>query len=185
MSKVREYEHVPSPEVLGAPVQHCTKCGKRLAPHAPFPVRDTDGAWTCVVCPSSIAARTFVAPMLDPSVGGVVRDVTIEVHSRSLLVRVSPGRFGGVDAPHHRAADFTEQRPAIVAAFSEVATEIANAASVGVDKGFTAGVQGGAKAERERVERILARHFDNPKPGRTSEQTNRAILADIRSGATS
>ena len=175
MSKVREYEHVPSPEVLGAPVQHCARCGKRLAPHDPFPVREIGGVWTCIVCPASIAPRTFTAPMLDPSVGGVVRDVTIEVYSRSLLVRVSPGRFGGVDAPHHRAADFTEQRPAIVAAFPEVVTEIANAASVGVDTGFTAGV----KAERARVERLYAKHTTAPRV------LSPMLLADIRSGATS
>ena len=176
MSNVREYEHVPSPEVLGAPVQHCTRCGKRLAPHAHFPVREEGGVWSCVVCPASIAARTFTAPMLDPSVGGVVRDVTIEVHSRSLLVRVSPGRFGGVDSPHHRAADFTEQRAAIVAAFPEVVTEIANAAATGV------------KVERERVEKRVEKARDDIVTARAPYNIRTLVdklLADIRSGATS
>lgn len=170
MSKVREYEHVPSPEVLGAPVVHCTRCGKRLAPHDHFPVREVDGAWSCVVCPASIAARTFTAPMLDAARPGLVRDVTIEVHARSLLVRVSAARVGGEDAPHHRAADFTEQRPAIVAAFPEVVTEIANAAATGV------------KVERERVERLIAKHLDGLDLPRSSTGK---LLADIRSGATS
>lgn len=175
MSTVREYEHVPTPEVLGAAVQHCTRCGKRLAPHDHFPVRDTDGAWTCIVCPASIAPHTFTAPMLDASKPGLVRDVTIEVHSRSLIVRVAPARIGGEDAPHHRAADFTGQRAAIVAAFPEVVTEIAKAAKVGVDTGFAAGV----KAERARVERLYAKHSTAPRV------LSPMLLADIRSGATS
>ena len=113
--------------------------------------------------------------MLDASKPGLVRDVTIEVHSCSLIVRVSAARVGGEDAPHHRAADFTEQRPAIVAAFPEVVTEIANAAKVGVDTGFAAGV----KVERERVERLYAKH------AASSCGVGPGLLADIRSGATS
>lgn len=175
MSNVREYEHVPSPEVLGAPVVHCKACGKRLAPHDHFPVRDTGGVWTCIVCPASIAARTFTAPMLDAARPGHVRDVTIEVHSRSFLVRVSAARLGGVDSPHHRAADFTEQRAAIVAAFPEVVTEIANAAKVGTDVGFAAGV----KAERERAERIIAKWA--PVTGVVRDH----LIERLRSGATS
>ena len=171
---VREYGHVPPSGVLGAAVVHCKSCGKRLAPHDAFPVRETGGAWSCIVCPASITPRTFTAPMLDASKPGLVRDVTIEVHSRSLIVRVSAARVGGEDAPHHRAADFTEQRPAIVAAFPEVVTEIANAAKVGVDTSFAAGV----KAERERVERIFAKWAPVKNSGLK-------LLADIRSGATS
>ncbi len=68
-----------------------------------------------------------------------------------------------------------QQRPAIVAAFSELVTEIANAASVGVDTGFAAGV----KAERERVERLYAKHTTAPRV------LGPMLLADIRSGATS
>lgn len=174
MSKVREYEHVPSPEVLGAPVQHCARCGKRLAPHDHFPVREEGGAWTCIVCPASIAPRTFVAALRDPTTG-LSRAVTIEVYLRSLLVRLGPPQPTGEDGAHHAAADFTEQRPAIVTAFSEVVTEIANAASVGVDTGFAAGV----KAERERVERLYAKHTTAPRV------LGPMLLADIRSGATS
>lgn len=141
---VREYEHVPPSGVLGAAVVHCKSCGKRLAPHDAFPVRDTDGKWSCIVCPASIAPKTFTAPMLDASKPGLVRDVTIEVYSGALLVRVSAARVGGVDSPHHRAADFTEQRPAIVASFGEVVTEIANAAKVGVDDRLLADIRSGA-----------------------------------------
>ena len=168
---VREYEHVPPSGVLGAAVVHCKSCGKRLAPHDAFPVREEGGAWSCIVCPASITPRTFTAPMLDASKPGLVRDVTIEVHSRSLIVRVSAARVGGEDAPHHRAADFTEQRPAIVAAFPEVVTEIANAAAVGV------------KVERERVERLIAKHLDGLDQPRSSSTGK--LLAAIRSGATS
>lgn len=181
MPTVREYEHVPSPEVLGAAVQHCTKCGKRLAPHDHFPVRDTDGAWTCIVCPASIAPRTFVAALRDPTTG-LSRAVTIEVYLRSLLVRLGPPQPAGEDGAHHAAADFSEQRPAIVAAFSadkvgedapsglslgEAATEIARAAASGM------------KVERERVERLIA------KWAPLSNGVDDRLLADIRSGATS
>jgi len=164
---VREYEHVPPSGVLGAAVVHCARCGKRLAPHDAFPVREVDGAWSCIVCPASITPKTFTAPMLDASKPGLVRDVTIEVHSCSLIVRVSAARIGGEDAPHHRAADFTGQRAAIVAAFPEVVTEIANAAATGV------------KVERERVERLITKHLIH-EPG-----ARELLLADIRSGATS
>ena len=164
---VREYEHVPPSGVLGAAVVHCARCGKRLAPHDAFPVREEGGRWSCIVCPASLAPKTFTAPMLDASKPGLVRDVTIEVYSRSLIVRVSAARVGGEDAPHHRAADFTEQRPAIVAAFPEVVTEIANAAAAGV------------KVERERVERLIAKHLTGDPMARD------LLLADIRSGATS
>ena len=164
---VREYGHVPPSGVLGAAVVHGKSCGKRLAPHDAFPVREEGGRWSCIVCPASLAPKTFTAPMLDASKPGLVRDVTIEVHSCSLIVRVSAARVGGEDAPHHRAADFTEQRPAIVAAFPEVVTEIANAAAAGV------------KVERERVERLIAKHLTGDPMARD------LLLADIRSGATS
>lgn len=175
MSNVREYEHVPSPEVLGAPVQHCTRCGKRLAPHDAFPVRDTGGQWSCIVCPASIAPRTFVAALRDPSTG-YSRAVTIEVYARSLLVRLGPTQPAGEDAPHHAAADFTEQRPAIVAAFPEVVTEIANAAATGV------------KVERERVEKRVEKARDDIVTARAPYNIRTLVdklLADIRSGATS
>ena len=164
---VREYEDVPPSGVLGAAVVHCARCSKSLAPHDAFPVREEGGRWSCIVCPASLAPKTFTAPMLDASKPGLVRDVTIEVYSRSLIVRVSAARVGGEDAPHHRAADFTEQRPAIVAAFPEVVTEIANAAAAGV------------KVERERVERLIAKHLTGDPMARD------LLLADIRSGATS
>ena len=182
---VREYEHVPPSGVLGADVVHCTCCGKRLAPHDAFPVRDTDGKWSCIVCPASIAPRTFTAPMLDASRPGLVRDVTIEVHSRSLIVRVSAARVGGEDAPHHRAADFTEQRPAIVAAFPEVVTEIANAAKVGVDTGFAAGVKAGLARVEQMIEAKLTRIGPTDAYTATGIGELRGLLADIRSGATS
>ena len=171
---VREYEHVPPSGVLGADIVHCTCCGKRLAPHDAFPVRDTDGKWSCIVCPASLAPRTFTAPMLDASKPGLVRDVTIEVHSCSLIVRVSAARVGGEDAPHHRAADFTEQRHAIVAAFPEVVTEIANATAVGV------------KVERERVAKLVDELLAaTPSENPTLRGVLSGLLADIRSGATS
>ena len=162
---VREYEHVPPSGVLGAAVVHCKSCGKRLAPHDAFPVRDTDGKWSCIVCPASIAPRTFTAPMLDASKPGLVRDVTIEVHSRSLIVRVSAARVGGEDAPHHRAADFTEQRPAIVAAFPEVAALLTEAKAIFEREGW------------ESLGRAIAKL--DPAWGKSEG------YADIRSGATS
>lgn len=164
MPTVREYEHVPPSGILGAEVVHCTRCGRRLAPHDHFPVRDTDGAWSCIVCPASITPRTFVAALRDPSTG-YSRAVTIEVYARSLLVRLGPPQPAGEDAPHHAAADFTPQRPAIVAAFPEVVTEIASAAATGV------------KVERERVEALVTSLL-MPTPGRD------LLLMKIRSGAT-
>jgi hypothetical protein len=155
-----EYMHVPTPDILGAAVVHCTSCGKRLAPHDAFPVREEGGRWSCIVCPASIAPHTFTAPMLDASRPGLVRDVTIEVHARSLLV----------------AADFAEQRPAIVAAFPEVVTEIANAAATGV------------KVERERVEKRVEKARDDIVTARAPYNIRTLVdklLADIRSGATS
>lgn len=173
-----EYMQVPTPAILGAPVQHCNGCGKRLAPHDAVPVREEGGQWSCIVCPTSIAPKTFAAPMLDADKLGHVRDVSIEVYARSLLVRVGPSRAGGEDVPHHRAADFTAQRAAIVAAFSEVVTEIANAAKVGTDIGFDAGV----KAERARVTMLLAHHFSRPAIESIDEVNVQALRRDIKSG---
>lgn len=111
--------------------------------------------------------KVFSSALRDPTTGAA-RPVTIEVHGQALLVRLGQAMPKGEDAPHHATADFTAQRAEIVASFPEVAAVVDDLARA----------IGGAKAERERVERLIAKHM-------VDDVKRWALLADIRSGATS
>ena len=113
--------------------------------------------------------KVFSSALRDPTTGAA-RPVTIEVHGQALLVRLGQAMPKGEDAPHHATADFTAQRAEIVAALGEakgIVHRDLNAAAAGI------------KAERERVERLIA------KWAPLSNGVDDRLLADIRSGATS